>query len=549
MPLHRKFFLVPFSAAALALGLAGAGVDSASARTLNWARAGDSLTLDPHAQNEGPTHALAHQIYEPLLLRDTAGEVIPALATSWGPTDDPTIWEFKLRKGVTFHNGNPFTADDVVFSFDRARHANSDMKGLLTSVGKVSKVDDHTVHIQTFAAGGHGGDDAVGEPAANPLLPVNLTNLFIMDKEWAEANNAQVPQNFADSERTFSSNNTNGTGAYVLVSREADVKTVLKSNPDYWGIGEYPLEVTEIVYTPIKSAPTRVAALLSGEAHFIQDVPVQDLRRVGAADGLRIETGPQNRVIFFGMNQGKADLATDNVQGKNPFADRRVRQAVLMTIDREAIKRVVMRNQSIPAGVIAPPFVNGWTHRLDRFPSPDNAKAKQLLSDAGYPNGFEITLNCPNDRYINDEAICQAAVGMLARIGITVSLDSRPKAQHFPLIGKLESEFYMLGWGVPTFDSEYVFNFLVHTKGEKFGTWNGTGYSNAAVDRLIEGLATETNITKRDANIAKIWAQVQRDILYVPIHHQVLNWGMDDSIIFPVQPEDQPHFKFMRFSN
>ena len=536
---------------AIALAITGACcvllATAAEANTLRWARAGDSLTLDPHSQNEGPTHALAHQIYEPMLLRDPTGKIVPALALSWKPTSDPTIWEFKLRQGVTYHNGNPFTADDVVFSINRAKHANSDMKGLLTSVGKATKVDDHTVHIQTFAAGGHGGGDASGTPAANPLLPASLTNLFIMDKEWAEANNATVPQSFADSEVTHSSQNTNGTGAYELVSREVGVKTVLKANPNYWGIGEFPLHASEIIYTPIKSAPTRLAALLSGEVDFIQDVPVQDLERVKRTEGLIVGTGPQNRVIFFGMNQGRADLNTDNVTGKNPFADKRVRQAILMTINREAIQKVVMRGQSIPAGVAAPPFVNGWTSQLDTYPQPDNDRARKLLRDAGYPDGFSIALNCPNDRYINDEAICQAAVGMLAGIGITVNLDSRPKAQHFPLIGSTETEFYMLGWGVPTFDSEYIFSFLVHTKGETYGTWNGTGYSNKRVDKRIRSLATETNLSKRNVTIASIWGQVQKDIVYIPIHHQVLNWGQKENIDFPVQPEDQPIFKYLKF--
>lgn len=504
----------------------------AYSETLRWARAGDSLTLDPHAQNEGPTHALAHQIYEGLLHRDMAGQIVPGLATEWGPTEDPNVWQFKLRQGVKFHDGADMNAEDVVFSFERAQMPDSDMKELLASVTKIEAVDDHTVNIHTNGP--------------NPILPSNLTNLFVMDKGWSEANNVTKPQDFEGGEETFAVRNANGTGAYMVESREPDSKTVLKQNPDYWGKGQFPLEVTEIVYTPIQNAATRVAALLSGEVDFIQDVPVQDLGRVAEADGLAVRTAPQNRVIFLGMNVGDADLTKDDVDGKNPFADKRVRQAMNMAINRDAIKKVVMREQSQPAGMISPPFVNGWTASFDAVPATDVEKAKALMAEAGYGDGFSIQLDCPNDRYINDEAICQAAVGMLGQIGVNVRLDAKPKAQHFPLINKLETDFYMLGWGVPTFDSEYIFNFLVHSKGEKYGSWNGTRYSNPDLDTKIVSLASETDLDKRNSTINDIWSVVQGETIYLPIHHQVLNWGMKESIQFDVQPEDQPHFKYMK---
>lgn len=504
----------------------------ANAETVRWAAAGDALTLDPHAQNEGPTHTLNHQIYEPLLHRDMAGKIVPALATEWAPTDDPNVWEFKLRQGVKFHDGADFTAEDVVFSLKRAQLPESGMKELLASVTDVVAVDDHTVHIVTNGP--------------NPILPSNLSNLFIMDKGWAEANNVTKPQDFKSGEETYAVRNTNGTGAFVLESREPDAKTVLRANENYWGKGEFPLDVTELVFTPIQNAATRVAALLSGEVDFIQDVPVQDLDRVSSADGLDVRTAPQNRVIFFGMNVGDADITRDDVEGKNPFADKRVREAMNMAIDREAIKQVVMRGQSIPAGIISPPFVHGWTEALDSLPPVDIEKAKQLMADAGYGDGFSVQLDCPNDRYINDEAICQAVVGMLAQIGIKVRLDAKTKAQHFPLIEKLETDFYMLGWGVPTFDSEYIFNFLVHGRDAKYGSYNGTRYANAELDAKIESLASETDLAKRDQTIADIWQVVQAETIYLPIHHQVLNWGVRENIAFDVQPEDQPHFKYMQ---
>ncbi len=524
-----------FQITCVAAALVAASTVATSAETIRWARAGDALTLDPHAQNEGPTSALAHQIMEPLVMRDMTGAMVPALSTEWGPSEaNPNVWVFKLREGVTFHDGSEFDSEDVKFSLDRAMTPDSDYKELLASVVDVRATDKYTVEIETNGP--------------NPIMANNLTNMFIMDKGWAEANNAVKVQDYEGGETTFAATNAMGTGPYKLVSREPDVRTVLAINENYWGTDEFPMAVTEIVYTPIQNKATRVAALLSGEVDFIQDVPVQDLDRVASAEGLDVRTAPQNRVIFFGMNVGDADLANDNVDGSNPLADLRVRQAMSMAINRDAIKQVVMRGQSAPAGMISPPFVNGWNADMDGSSGTDVDKAKALMADAGHGDGFSITLNCPNDRYINDEAICQAAVGMLAQIGVEVNLDAKPKAQHFPLINTLETDFYMLGWGVPTYDSEYIFNFLVHTRDDKYGSWNGTRFSNPDLDAKIEALASETNLPNRDAMINEIWQVVQAEQLYIPIHHQVLNWGMRSNVQTVVAPDDAAKFKYFSFN-
>ncbi len=507
----------------------------ASAETLRWARAGDALTMDPYAQNEGPTSALNIQIMEPLVMRDMEGTIVPTLATEWGPSEaDPNVWVFKLREGVTFHDGSAFDSSDAKFSLDRAMTPDSDFKELLASVAEVRAPDAYTLEIVTNGP--------------NPIMPNNLTGLLMMDKEWAEANNAVKVQDYEGGEDTFAAKNANGTGPYKLVSREPDVKTVLTINENYWGKDEFPMEVTEIVYTPIQNAATRVAALLSGEVDFIQDVPVQDLGRVAESDGLDVRTAPQNRVIFFGMNMGDADLANDNVDGKNPLADVRVRRAMSMAINREAIQQVVMRGQSAPAGMIAPPFVNGWNEAMDKSSKTDVDAAKALMAEAGYADGFSIQLDCPNDRYINDEAICQASVGMLAQIGITVNLDAKPKAQHFPLINTLETDFYMLGWGVPTYDSEYIFNFLVHGRTDKYGSWNGTRFNNEDLNMQIQALASETDLEKRDGMINDIWKVVQEEQLYIPIHHQVLNWGMKSGVDTIVAADDTAKFKYFKMN-
>ena len=434
---------------------------------------------------------------------------------------------------MTFHDGAEFDSEDAVFSFNRAMTPESDFKTLLASVKEVRAPEKYVFEIVT--------------ERPNPIMPANLTNIFILDKGWAEASNAEKVQDYGGGETTHAARNANGTGPYKLVSREPDTRTVLTINEDYWGEDEFPMEVTDIVYTPIMNGATRVAALLSGEVDFIQDVPVQDIARVSGSDGLDVRTALQNRVIFFGMNVGDDDLVTDDVDGRNPFGDVRVRQAINIAINRDAIKKIVMRDQSRPAGVIMPPFVNGWTEALNQSPEPDIESARALMAEAGYGDGFSIRLNYPNDRYINDESICRAAVGMLAQIGIAVTLEALPKAQHFPLINNLKTDFYLLGWGVQTYDSEHIFNFLVHSRDEKYGSWNGTRFSDADLDAKIEALATEIDLAERDRMIAEIWRAVQDERIYIPIHHQVLNWGMKSNIRTIVAADDTAKFKYFSF--
>jgi peptide/nickel transport system substrate-binding protein len=506
---------------------------TADARALKWARSGDALTLDPHAQNEGPTHNLLHLMYEPLILRDRTGELLPALATSWRTTEDPTVWEFKLRQGVKFHDGSTFNADDVTFSLERALQPTSDMKGLLTFIEEVRRLDDYTVHIKT--------------KGPNPLVPNYLTNLYMMSKTWAQSNNTVTVQDYKDKKDNFAVRNANGTGAYLLVSREQDVRTLLRRNEDYWGKGSHPLGVSEITYLTIKSDATRIAALLSGEVDFVQDVPVQDIERLAKTPGLKVNFGPENRSIFLGLDVASAELTSSNIKGKNPFADKRVRQSINMAIDREAIKRVVMRGQSIPAGVIAPPFVNGYTKELDRLPKVDLEEAKALIKQAGFADGFQVTLNCPNDRYVNDEAICQAVTAMLAKIGVKVNLVAQPKGPHFTLIQKTppQTDFYLLGWGVPTYDSHYIFSFLYHTRSGREGGWNATRYSNPEFDSKIESLPAEIDVAKRNATIAELWKSLGEETIYIALHHQIIAYAMKSDLDIQVSPDNQVHMKFV----
>jgi len=511
------------TASVLALGLA---VMPASAETIRWARNSDALTLDPHSQNQGTTHTFVHHIYETLVDRDVEGSLQPRLATEWKvKEDDPTVWVFKIREGVKFHDGSDFTAEDVVFSLDRARSEKSNLKQLHSAVESVTAVDDYTVEVKMTGP--------------SPLYPNNLTNTFIMDKGWTEKNNAVEVQQAGSTDDNYAVRNTNGTGPYILESRDPDVRSVLKINANHWA--EKKPDITEIIYLPIADNATRVAALLSGEVDLVQDVPVQDVERLANTAGINVETGPENRFIYFGYRFGDAPLKSSNVTDKNPINDPRVREAMHLAIDRNAIQKVVMRGQSIPTGVANPPFVNGWTPELAAYPEKaDVARAKELLAEAGYPDGFSITLDTPNNRYVNDEAISQAVVGMLGQIGIKVTLASRPIAQHSPLIQNSETDFYLLGWGVPTFDSAYTFNDLIHTKAGHFGAYNPSGYTNPELDKQIESLATEIDLDKRNATIAEIWKTVQEDRVLLPIHVQVLAYAMKDKFSLAVHPENQP---------
>jgi peptide/nickel transport system substrate-binding protein len=520
--------VVGFLAALVSIG-------AAEARTLTWARAEDAITLDPHVAGGGPTRTLSHQIYEPLIIRDNQGKALPALAESWNLTSNPQIWEFKLRRGIVFHDETPFTADDVVFSLNRARQPTSAIRSLLASVDAIIKVDAYTVRVRTRVA--------------DPLLPANLTHLFIMSKSWSEKNRTTRVQNLKSEEEPYAARHANGTGPFVLVSREPEVRTVMRRNGNYWGKDLVPLEITELVYRPIKSDADRVAALLSGEVDFVQDVPVEDLQRLQKTQGISVNVGPENRAIFLGMNVGDVELVSSSIKGRNPFADKRVRQAISMAINRQAIQRTVMHGQSIPTGIIASSLINGYTRQLDQIPPVDIPKAKALLAEAGYPGGFSVTLDCPSDSFVNDEKICQDLAAQLAQIGMTVNLVVQSEATLVPLIRKTppEVDFYLMGRSTPTFDSEYLFSQLYHTRSDRFGHWNATRYSNPEVDRLTEAILQETDLNRRNQIIAQIWRMVQDDLIYVPLHIQTLAYAMKNDFDVPVDVENVPKLKYVKF--
>jgi peptide/nickel transport system substrate-binding protein len=484
------------------------------AKTFRWASQGDVLTFDPYAQNESFNNTFNSYVYESLVQYDKKFEVVPQLAMKWEQMG-PTQWRFHLRPNVKFQEGEPLTADDVVFSVNREMSKRSMMKAYLSGVSGAAKVDDLTVDITTTG------------PA--PVLLRQLTDVRIMSKSWCEKHNVVEVQDYVQKEETYAVGHANGTGPYVLKSREPDVKTVLEANPKWWGKMEG--NVTEIVYTPIKSAATRTAALLSGEIDFALDPPLQDLPKLKSDPNIKVVEGRENRTIFIGMDQKRDELQYSSVKGKNPFKDLRVRQAMYTGIDIETIKRTLMRGLSVPTGELITPEVYGYYPAANKRPAYDVAKAKALLKEAGYPDGFEVTLDCPNDRYINDALICQALTSMWAKIGLKVKLDAMPKAQFFAKINKRDTSLYMLGWAVATFDAQDALVNLVHTPDTKGnGEYNDGQYSNPKMDELIDKLRVEGDVAKRLEMIHEALMLHTQDVAHLMLHQQIIPWAMRKNI-------------------
>ena len=520
-----------FSAAlgiAIAVGFIVGSCDVHS-KTLRWASQGDIATHDPHAQNESFNNQFNGQIYEQLLVRDKKMKPIPSLATEWKQTS-PTTWVFKLREGVLWHDGSKFTADDVVFSVLRAQADTSNMKVYGNALGKPRKIDDFTVELTT--------------PVPNPVLidMVSAGNIFMMNKAWSEKNKVEKPQDFKNKEETYAIRNAMGTGPFILVSREADVKTVLKKNPNWWGIKEKRFEgnVEEVVYTPIKAAGTRIAALLSGEVDFVLDPPLQDLEKLKQEKNLKVYEGQENRVIFIGMDQARDELLYSSVKGKNPFKDKRVRQALYQAADVEALKKTVMRGLSVPTAInLSAPKAAGIPDAMDKRYPLDLVAAKKLLTEAGYPNGFEVTMDCPNDRYINDERICVALAGMWSKIGVTVKVAAIPKANYFPKVQKLDTSMYMLGWGGATTDAMFTLKPVLHSRNDKgAGEYNWGNYKLQAFDDLIDKAESEMDMKKRQEMINAAMKMHHDNVLHIPLHLQVIPWVSKASVNVTHRPDN-----------
>ncbi|MCE3272341.1 MAG: putative type dipeptide/oligopeptide transport system, periplasmic component [Ramlibacter sp.] len=494
-----------------ALCAAAAG---AQAQTVRIANQGDSLSMDPHSLNESLQLSVTGNVYEGLIGRNKDLTVAPALATSWRQTS-PTVWRFELRKGVRFHDGTPFTADDVLYSFARTQVEGSDMKSYTNDVKEVRKVNDHVVEIET--------------KAPFPILPDVISLVYIMSKKWSEDNQATRPVDRRKGIENAASFRANGTGPFRLRERQPSVRTTFVRNGSYWG--KIDGNVQEVIFTPIGNDATRVAALLSGEVDVMEPVPVQDIDRVNGSANARVMVGPELRTIFLGMDQSRNELLYSSVKGKNPFKDKRVRQAFYQAIDIEGIQKTVMRGASKPTALMVGPGINGFDDGQNKRLPHDPEASKKLLAEAGYPNGFEVTMNCPNDRYVNDARICQAVAANLSRVGVKINLAAETKGTYFPKILRRDTSFYLLGWTPGTYDAHNALNALMACPDDKgTGQFNLGSYCNPKVDQLTRAIQSETDKGKRAAMIKEAFDAHAADVGHLPLHQQSLAWGVSKKV-------------------
>lgn len=504
------------------VALAAAAVSMADAKTFKYAYAGDVRSLDPHSLTESFSISFLNSIYEGLVRYNDKLEVEPALATSW-EVKAPDVMRYHLREGVKFHDGAEFDADDVVMSLTRATHPDSPIRGNLPALKSVTKVDKYTVDLNLTGP--------------SPLLNNFLTNMQIMDSGWLEKNNAVHPVDSDKAQESYATTHTNGTGPFMLESRRPDAKTVLVVNPNWWDKPKHNL--TRVEFSPITSDATRVAALLSGELDMIYPAPLQDVARINGTAKMKVLEGPELRLIMLQFNL-KDKLNDSDVSG-NPFKDVKVRKAFYQSINMDLVKQKIMRGKSRNAGLLVAPEVPGYSAKEDvRFPY-DPEAAKVLLKDAGYPNGFTFAMNCPNDRYVNDEETCQAIASMAAKVGLKAKLTTETKNIHFQKTKANKSDVYMLGWAtLPMLDTFSVMSALLATPdGGAYGTWNPGGYSNARIDELTKAVATELDEGKRRAMMTEALVIARDEVAILPLHLQPLSWAVRDGVHVVQAPDDK----------
>ncbi len=488
---------------------------AAPAQTLRWASQGDPQTMDPHSQNESMTNMMNGQVYERLVARDKQLNIVPSLATSWQQVS-PLVWRFKLRTGVRFHDGETFSADDVVFSIKRGQEPTSQINNYASAVGEPVKIDDSTVEFRL--------------KAVNPIFLQHLDALWMMSKSWSEAHRVVRPLDFKNREETYAALHANGTGPYMLVSRAPGIKTVYKRNPHWWG--RYEGNVQEIVYTQISNDATRLAALVSGEIDLVLDPAPRDVPRLRSTPGVRIIDGPENRIVFIGMDQGRDELLYSSVKGRNPFKDVRVRRALYQAIDIETMRTKLMNGLAAPTGGLTPSPLGAYNDaQIESRLAYDLAAARKAMADAGYPDGFEVTLDCPNNRYINDEEICIALASMWAQLKVKVRVNAMPRATYFPKLEKLDTSLYMLGWGGAVTDAETTLTPVLRNRGDKgIGFYNYGNSRNDKFDALAAASSSEADPVRREQTIKAALREYKDKVHTLPLHRQMIPWAARASV-------------------
>jgi len=503
----------------LATGLALAA-GTATAASFTWSTNSEPSTMDPHGAATAPVLGFLNNIYEGLVRRGRDMTLEPSLATAWEPIGDEG-WRFFLREGVTFHDGSGFDAGDVVFSFERAASEQSDVKTFFATIDRVAIEGPMTVAFYTT------------QP--DPLFVSGIANWFIMDEGWTTAKGAERP----NIDGTAVTNvEANGTGPFRLIRRTPDSETVLEPHAGWWDEPEHNL--TRAVYQPLAAAGTRVAALLSKAVDMIEPVPLQDVPRIESTPGFEVITGIESRVIFFGFDHASDSLRLGDAGGSNPLQDARVRRAIYQAIDAEAIVERIMRGQARLAGLLIGPGVDYYKAEDDTRLPLDIEAAKALLAEAGHADGFSLTLRCPNDRYINDEAICTAIPPMLAQIGIEVDVVTVPVSQYWGELRDGLFDMYLLGWSPGTFDAEHPMRFLLASPNEelRLGSWNFGNYENERIDELVPRIQQELDAAARQAMIDEVHAIMQDEVAYVPLHVQPLVWAVRAGVEVQQRPDN-----------
>ncbi|MBL8520322.1 MAG: ABC transporter substrate-binding protein [Betaproteobacteria bacterium] len=501
-----------------------------TAATLRWSSAGELVTCDPHSVTDTSGVVMTGHVYEKLVEFDRDYKLAPALATSWERVS-PTVMRFQLRHGVTFHDGTPFTANDVVFSVNRIRHPNSLFKSVAVGFADPRRVDDYTVDIVT--------------ERPLPTLLNQLAILPIMSRAWAEKHKVTEPANYAAGKDHYATRNTNGTGPFRMVSYESGGKVVFAANPRWWGKRQG--NVTDATYVPIKSNATRMAALMSGEVDLLTDPPIQDLERLKKVADVKLLQINEARVIFLGFDVARDELKHASVKGRNPFKDRRVREAVRLAIDTRLIEQKVMRGHARAIGSMISEGIVGYSARAAVPHLPDLARAKKLLAEAGYPDGFSVTLDCTNDRYILDEQLCTAVAGMITRIGIVTTANPKPKAIFFQRVdvANRDTSLFIFGAFPTTVDAHTILESYLHSIVKGRGDFNSAGYSNPKMDALVTASLSELDTATRNRIIEEALMLNKEEAAYIPLHQQRPSWAMRKTIDTPARLDNNLDLRFV----
>ena len=503
---------------------------AAQVRSLRIATAFDPQTMDPQALALLYHSRVVYQLYESLITRDQNFKLEPALALEWRNLN-ATTWRFKLRPGVSFHDGTPMTADDVVFSIERTLQAPSQRAFQLKGVTGAKKIDNLTVDIELATP------DAV--------LPEKLQFVAIMSQAWAKKHGVEKAQDFNGKQETYAVRNANGTGAFMLERYEPDVKTVLKRNPRWWGWADKRAgNVDEVTWITIKADATRLAALASGEVDLVMDPPYQDIERLRKEPRITLAQMADIGQQYLTFDQARDELVEGSVKDRNPFKDLRVRRAVYQAINVDLIISKVLRGAAVPTGAFLSTKVDGSLPELDKRLPFDPAKARALLAEAGYPQGFAVTLDCVNVAW--RENVCLAISGMLSQVGIRTQLRASPTNQFFPKLSQGTASFIEYGWTASP-DAWQSLNGLFRTFDKAgLGTFNAGRYSNPKLDTLIDNIRVEPDLTHRRAMVGVALRLVGDDLPYIPLYRRVLTWAMHSKVSLTQWPNDTLELRWVK---